>query len=130
MTPTPRDPGASPKDKPWHLDRAALVYVRQSTPQQVTDHQLQWLAIRAVDGGTELLLEFLHRRFSLARDLLTEDGVILVSINDENRAKLEHDNRHAVEEAAPGATFPETGNPARSDEPAEGVEEPTNHDAH
>ncbi len=34
-------------------------------------------------------LEFLHRRFSLARDLLTEDGVILVSINDENRAKLE-----------------------------------------
>ena len=33
--------------------------------------------------------EFLHRRFSLARDLLTEDGVILVSINDENRAKLE-----------------------------------------
>ena len=34
-------------------------------------------------------LEFLHRRFSLARDLLSEDGVILVSINDENRAKLE-----------------------------------------
>ena len=34
-------------------------------------------------------LEFLYRRFSLARDLLTEDGVILVSINDENRAKLE-----------------------------------------
>ncbi len=34
-------------------------------------------------------LEFLHRRFSIARDLLTEDGVILVSINDENRSKLE-----------------------------------------
>jgi adenine-specific DNA-methyltransferase len=34
-------------------------------------------------------LEFLYRRFALARDLLTEDGVILVSINDENRAKLE-----------------------------------------
>ncbi|PZT99702.1 MAG: site-specific DNA-methyltransferase [Brevundimonas sp.] len=34
-------------------------------------------------------LEFLYRRFSLARDLLTEDGVILVSINDENRARLE-----------------------------------------
>lgn len=34
-------------------------------------------------------LEFLFRRFSLARDLLTEDGVILVSINDENRARLE-----------------------------------------
>ena len=34
-------------------------------------------------------LEFLYRRFSLARDLLTEDGVILVSINDQNRARLE-----------------------------------------
>ena len=29
----------SPKLKPWHLDRAAIVYVRQSTPQQVLDHQ-------------------------------------------------------------------------------------------
>ncbi len=37
MTTTPRDP--SPKLKPWHLDRAAIVYVRQSTPQQVLDHQ-------------------------------------------------------------------------------------------
>ena len=34
-------------------------------------------------------LEFLHRRFTLARDLLTADGVMLVCINDENRAKLE-----------------------------------------
>ena len=34
-------------------------------------------------------LEFLYRRLLLARDLLTSDGVILVSINDENRAKLE-----------------------------------------
>lgn len=34
-------------------------------------------------------LEFLYRRLSLARDLLADDGVILVSINDENRAKLE-----------------------------------------
>src|SRR3954467_5097816 len=37
---TPRtDPPASPKLRPWHLDRAAIVYVRQSTPQQVIDHQ-------------------------------------------------------------------------------------------
>jgi adenine-specific DNA-methyltransferase len=36
-----------------------------------------------------LWLEFLYRRLTLARDLLTPDGVILVSINDENRAKLE-----------------------------------------
>jgi DNA invertase Pin-like site-specific DNA recombinase len=29
----------SPKLRPWHLDRLALVYVRQSTPQQVLDHK-------------------------------------------------------------------------------------------
>jgi adenine-specific DNA-methyltransferase len=34
-------------------------------------------------------LEFLYRRLTLARELLTSDGVILVSINDENRARLE-----------------------------------------
>jgi len=34
-------------------------------------------------------LEFLFQRLTLARDLLTPDGVIMVSINDENRAKLE-----------------------------------------
>lgn len=43
-------------------------------------------------------LEFLYRRFTLARDLLTDDGVILVSINDENRAKLEL----MLDEALPG----------------------------
>lgn len=57
----------------------------------------------------------------------------------ENRARLRHDNRHATgasEDAAPGATFPETGNPARSEEPAEGIEdgqqepETMNHDMH
>jgi cytochrome o ubiquinol oxidase subunit 2 len=46
----------------------------------------------------------------------------------DNRAKLQHDNRHVDEpiddgEAAPGATFPATGNPSRSDEPAEGVDD-------
>ena len=34
-------------------------------------------------------LEYLYRRLLLARDLLAEDGVLLVSINDENRSKLE-----------------------------------------
>jgi len=53
----------------------------------------------------------------------------------ENRERLRHDNRHAAD-ASPAATVPETGNPARSDEPAEGVEtrqeEPAamDHDAH
>ena len=34
-------------------------------------------------------LEFLYRRLILARDLLADDGVILVCINDENRARLD-----------------------------------------
>ena len=34
-------------------------------------------------------LEFMYKRMTLARDLLTPDGVILVCINDENRARLE-----------------------------------------
>ncbi|UKJ75927.1 site-specific DNA-methyltransferase [Azospirillum brasilense] len=34
-------------------------------------------------------LEWLYQRLSLARDLLTEDGVLLVSISDDNRARLE-----------------------------------------
>jgi DNA invertase Pin-like site-specific DNA recombinase len=29
----------SPKLRPWHVDRLAIVYVRQSTPQQVLDHK-------------------------------------------------------------------------------------------
>jgi DNA invertase Pin-like site-specific DNA recombinase len=33
------DPFRSPKLRPWHLDRSAFVYVRQSTPHQVSDHQ-------------------------------------------------------------------------------------------
>ena len=33
------EPLRSPKLRPWHLDRMAIVYVRQSTPQQVLDHR-------------------------------------------------------------------------------------------
>jgi adenine-specific DNA-methyltransferase len=33
--------------------------------------------------------EFLYQRLIIARDLLSEDGVMLVCINDDNRAKLE-----------------------------------------
>jgi adenine-specific DNA-methyltransferase len=45
-----------------------------------------------------LWLEFLYRRLILARDLLSEDGVILVCINDENRARLDL----LMEQALPG----------------------------
>lgn len=34
-------------------------------------------------------IEFLYQRLVIARDLLSEDGVLLCCINDENRAKLE-----------------------------------------
>mgnify|MGYP001205673685 FL=1 len=43
-------------------------------------------------------LEFLFRRLTLARDLLADDGVILVSINDDQRAILEL----MLNEALPG----------------------------
>lgn len=43
-------------------------------------------------------LEFLYRRLTLARDLLSEDGVLLVSINDDQRALLEM----LMDEALPG----------------------------
>jgi len=43
-------------------------------------------------------LEFLYRRLALARDLLAEDGVILISINDDQRALLEL----MADEALPG----------------------------
>src|SRR4051812_22868366 len=39
MTTAPPDPTTSPKLRPWHPDRAAIVHVRQSTPQQVLDRQ-------------------------------------------------------------------------------------------
>ena len=29
----------SPKLQPWHLERKAIVYVRQSTPQQVLENR-------------------------------------------------------------------------------------------
>ena len=48
--------GRAEKVQPWHRDRLAVVYVRQSTPQQVLDHQestrLQYgLVTRACDLG-------------------------------------------------------------------------------
>ena len=37
--PISADPSLSPKIKSWHLDRLAVVYVRQSTPQQVAENR-------------------------------------------------------------------------------------------
>ena len=38
-TPSPRTPARSPKIQRWHLDRRAVVYVRQSTAHQVTTNR-------------------------------------------------------------------------------------------
>ncbi|MDG3008377.1 recombinase family protein [Paludisphaera mucosa] len=56
MTTLSHDAPASPKLKSWHLDRSAVVYIRQSTPQQVLEHQESTarqyaLTDRAVDLG-------------------------------------------------------------------------------
>ncbi|WP_275787106.1 ubiquinol oxidase subunit II [Pararhizobium gei] len=50
----------------------------------------------------------------------------------ENKDRLQHDNRHAEQgEGAPASTFPATGNPSRSEEPAEGVDDQQmNHEMH
>jgi DNA invertase Pin-like site-specific DNA recombinase len=37
--PTGESPWGTSKIRPWHLDRLAMVYVRQSTPQQVLEHR-------------------------------------------------------------------------------------------
>jgi adenine-specific DNA-methyltransferase len=43
-------------------------------------------------------LEFLYQRLAIARDLLASDGVLLVTINDDNRARLDL----LLEEVLPG----------------------------
>ena len=45
----------SPKIRPWHLDRLAIVYVRQSSPQQVAENRESTLRQYAlVDRAVEL----------------------------------------------------------------------------
>ena len=66
------EPLRSHKIKPWHLDRQAVVYVRQSTPQQVVDHR-----------------ESTTRQYGLtdrAAELGWEPGAILVIDDDLGRS--------------------------------------------
>ena len=63
-------------DPPYNTGNKDWVYNDKYVGQNDRWRHSQWL-------------EFLYQRLSLARDLLTSDGVILVSINDENRARLE-----------------------------------------
>ena len=63
-------------DPPYNTGNKDWVYNDRYVGQNDRWRHSQWL-------------EFLYQRLSLAKDLLTQDGVIMVSINDENRARLE-----------------------------------------
>ncbi|BBL74443.1 site-specific DNA-methyltransferase [Methylomagnum ishizawai] len=63
-------------DPPYNTGNRDFIYNDRFIDKEDTYRHSKWL-------------EFLFRRLELARELLSEDGVILVSINDENRAKLE-----------------------------------------
>ena len=63
-------------DPPYNTGNKDWVYNDRYVGENTRWRHSQWL-------------EFLYRRLLLARDLLTPDGVLLVSINDENRARLE-----------------------------------------
>jgi adenine-specific DNA-methyltransferase len=63
-------------DPPYNTGNSDWVYNDQYVGKTDRWRHSQWL-------------EFLYQRLTLARDLLTSDGVILVSINDTNRSRLE-----------------------------------------
>ena len=63
-------------DPPYNTGNKDWVYNDRYVGQNDRWRHSQWL-------------EFLYQRLGLAKDLLTQDGVIMVSINDENRARLE-----------------------------------------
>ena len=63
-------------DPPYNTGKKDWVYNDQYLDPDDRFRQSTWL-------------EFLYRRLTLARDLLAEDGVLFVSINDDQRAKIE-----------------------------------------
>lgn len=63
-------------DPPYNTGNKDFVYNDRFVGPQDRYRQSVWL-------------EFLYRRLIIARDLLADDGVILVCINDENRARLD-----------------------------------------
>ena len=63
-------------DPPYNTGNRDFVYNDRFVGAQDRYRQSVWL-------------EFLYRRLLVARDLLADDGVILVCINDENRARLD-----------------------------------------
>lgn len=76
--------------KATHAGRIRVIYI---DPPYNTGNK-DWVYNDDYVGGKDrwrhsTWLEFLYQRLTLARDLLTPDGVILVSIDDENRARLD-----------------------------------------
>ena len=63
-------------DPPYNTGNRDFVYNDRFVGPQDRYRQSVWL-------------EFLYQRLLIARDLLADDGVILVCINDENRARLD-----------------------------------------
>ena len=63
-------------DPPYNTGNRDFVYNDRFVGPQDRYRQSVWL-------------EFLYKRLVIARDLLADDGVILVCINDENRARLD-----------------------------------------
>jgi adenine-specific DNA-methyltransferase len=63
-------------DPPYNTGKSDFVYNDHWAQRSDRFRQSQWL-------------EHLYRRMVLARDLLANEGVLLVFINDENRARLE-----------------------------------------
>jgi adenine-specific DNA-methyltransferase len=82
-----------------HAGRAKCIYI---DPPYNTGNRDWVYNDRYMDPDSRfkqsIWLEFLFRRLTLARDLLAEDGVLLVSINDDQRALLEM----LLNEALPG----------------------------
>jgi hypothetical protein len=81
------NPTHSPKIKSWHLDRSAIVYVRQSTPQQVSEHQESTARLWDAVNGRELLT--LKGNTGPIRTVaLTPDGRQLVTGSDDGTVQI------------------------------------------
>jgi len=109
---------AQVKQKGTMLNRDAYLKLEKPSAKEpvryyagVEDGLYQAVLNMCVRAGTMCMNEMMHI------DMTGGGGIE----SHGNRDKLEHDNRHA-DDAAPGATHPATGNEARSEEPAEGID--------
>lgn len=90
-------------DPPYGTGSTSRGYNDRFTQHDARYHQSAWL-------------EYLHRRLVVAADLLSEDGVILVAINDENRSSLELLLRQALPGMRIGSLVWRTRNGSNADQ--------------